>query len=209
MIRDQRTGTVPILLLVLLTACSAPSKGEKQVKSFNETRDFLAEAQGQVDVTLASLTSLRRTPADRLDLAFKHYKESVTALEKEGADARWLADAMKEKSEAHIRAWQSEMETITDPKIKASLQSRRDAVRSNFNLLKLYAQDARKAYDPFLKGNQQMVQALSIDLSPAALTSLSEAMDQLTVDGALLKQRIAAMQHSLDNVAQGLSPIGM
>src|SRR5688500_5586613 len=42
-----------LMLLTLLAAgCSSPSKGEKQVRSFTKTRDFLIEAQNQVDRTL-------------------------------------------------------------------------------------------------------------------------------------------------------------
>jgi prophage DNA circulation protein len=71
----------------------------------------------------------------------------------------------------------------------------------------MYADDARKAYDQYLKGSKEMVQALSIDLSPAAISSLSEAMDRVMMDGNALKQRITALQRALDNMANGVSPI--
>jgi hypothetical protein len=53
-----------------------------------------------------------------------------------------------------------------------------------------------------------MVRALSIDLSPAALSGLGESIDRLTADGQMLKQRIAAMQHAMNNMANGVSAIG-
>jgi len=97
---------------------------------------------------------------------------------------------------------------INDPNIKATLQSRQQAVRSNFKLVQMYADGARKAFDPFLKGNKEIVQALSIDLSPPMVVSLAPAMDRAYADGQALKQRIAALQHALDSMANGASPIG-
>jgi hypothetical protein len=92
--------------------------------------------------------------------------------------------------------------------IRAGLEERRDAVRTNFKLVRLYAQDARKAYEPCLRRNKEIVQALSIDLSPAAIVSLGPAIDSVMEDGNTLKMKLAAMQYALNNIANGVSPIG-
>jgi hypothetical protein len=206
----QRSYIGAVLLFaatMLAGGCSAQSRGEKMVQSFSKTRDMLVRAQSQVDMTLLTLNGLRANRGD-LGGAFTRYKDSVAQLEKEGTNARRRAEAMKEESDAHIQAWQSEMESIKDPTIKANLQSRREAVRTNFNLVQMYAQDARKAYDPFLRGNKEIVQALSIDLSPAAISGLAPSMDRITAQGKALKEKIAAMQHAMDNMANGVSPLG-
>jgi len=209
MFQRNQVGAILLFSLAVMLAggCSAQSRGEKMVQSFSKTRDMLAGAKSQVDMTLLTLNGLR---ADRGDPggAFIRYKDSVAQLEKEGTNARRRAEAMKEESDAHIQAWQSEMASIKDPTIKASLESRRDAVRTNFKLLKMYAQDARKAYDPFLRGNQEIVKALSIDLSPAAISGLAPSMDRITEQGKALKEKISAMQHAMDNMANGVSPLG-
>jgi hypothetical protein len=208
--RATRATLCLLLLAVAFTgACASKTKGQQQVQGFTKTRDLLAGAQGQVDATLGALNGLLRTPMEHLDEAFAMYKKEVGRLEKEGEDAKWRAQTMKEQSDLQISTWQKEMESISDPDIKASLKSRQDAVRANYALIRMYADDARKAYDPFLKGNQQMVKGLSIDLSPAALNSLGPAIARVTADGVTLKQKLSAMQHAMDNTAGGLSPIGM
>jgi len=179
------------------------------VQGFERTRQTLADSQRQVDFTLLSMNALPRTRSDNLSAAFRQYKESVDQLEKQGADAQWRSLAMKEESDDHIRVWQEEMKTIKDPTIKASMESRRDAVRTNFKLVQMYADDARKAYEPFLRGNKEMVRALSVDLSPATMSSLAPAMEKVTADGETLKVRIGMMQRAMDNIANGISPIGM
>jgi len=195
-----------ILIVALVGGCS--TQGEKMVESFSRTRQLLADAQGQVDMTLIRLKGVRSARGDSLGDAFREYKQEVARLEVTGKDSKRRADTMKEEADAHIKAWQSEMKDIKDPAIKSSLESRRQAVRSNFKLVQMYAQDARKEYEPFLEGNRQLVQALSIDLSPATITSLSPSMDRVAAEGQALKERITAMQRALDNIAAGVSPIG-
>jgi len=178
------------------------------VQSYARTRETVADVHHQVDLTLMALNALRNAPAGNMKDAFSQYKDAVGALETERGSAQWRETTMKEESEDHIRAWQREMESIDDPMIKSSLESRREAVRTNFALFQMYVDDAKKAFDPFLRGNKGLVQALSIDLSPAAMSSLSPSMDRVMTDGQALKQRIMAVQRALDNIANGVSPIG-
>ena len=195
-----------ILIMALAGGCS--TQGEKMVESFSRTRQLLADSQDQVDMTLIRLKGVRSARGEMLGDAFRQYKQEVTRLQEKGKDSKRRADTMNQEADAHIKAWESEMKDIKDPAIKSSLESRRNAVRSNFKLVQMYAQDARKKYEPFLEGNRQLVQALSIDLSPATINSLSPSMDRVAADGQALKERIVAMQRALDNIAGGISPIG-
>jgi hypothetical protein len=188
--------------------CAAPSAGEKVAESYTKTRGHLASAQDQIDQTLSTMNSLRITNATNLSNAFSQYKSAVTGLEKKGAEAKQIATAMQENVDMNMQRWQKEMDSINDPTVKASVQSRRDAVSSNYDQLKMYAQDARKAYDPFVKKNQDIVKALSVNLSPGSVQSLATAMDQTVADGNALKQKIGAMQRAMDNMAKGQAPIG-
>jgi hypothetical protein len=210
MVQGKGAGAILLIALAVTHAggCSSTSRGEKMEQSFARTRQTVAEGQREVDLTLMSLDAMRRGRPEPQE-AFKRYRDAVGRLEEEGKDAKKRAVAMQGESETHIRAWQAEMETFKDPTIKASLESRRQAVRSNFKLVKMYAEDARKAYGPFLQGNKELVRALSIDLSPASVTSLGPAMDKVLGDGQALKERLAALQHALDNIANGVSPIGL
>ena len=197
-------------LAVPLTAggCASKTQGEKSVQSYTETRKTVAESRQQVGMAQASLTNLRRTPPDALKDAFRRYRDTVGELKEGASDAKRRAQAMKEQADTHVQQWQEEMKTIKDPTIKASLESRREAVRTNFALMRMYADDVEKAYEPFLQGNNDMVQALSLDLSPAAITSLESAIDQVVAKGSALDQKLWLMQNALDNMGKGLSPLG-
>jgi hypothetical protein len=187
---------------------SSTGGGEKIAESYSRTRGLLSSSQMQIDQTTQSMNSLRMTDPTNLNNAFGQYKKSVTALEKKGTDARRLAADLKENMDNNKLSWQKEMDSISDPTVKATAESRKAAVASNYDQLKMYAQDARRAFDTYLKGNQDIVKALQLNLSPAAVSDLSKSMEKTSADGAALKQKIAAMQHAMDNIAKGQAPIG-
>jgi len=198
-----------ILLFLLAAGCASQTQGEKMVQNFVKTRQMLADAQGQIDMTIVTLHSLRTAPPEYVKDVFGRYKEAVKQLEEAGSKAEWRAQTMKEEGDTYLSRYDEQMKEIKDPNIKASLASRRDAVRTNFKLIKMYAEDARKAYGPYLQGNKDLVQALSLDLSPAAMTSLAPAMDVVAANGQALKERLAAIQNALNNIAEGKSAIGL
>jgi hypothetical protein len=197
-----------LIALSITLAGGCASTGEKAVQSFQTTKKTVDESESQIDLTIAAIHRLRTAPAEYIKDAFAQYKENVVLLEEQGRKAKERAAAMKDEADAHITAWQKEMETIDDPQIKSTMESRRQAVKSNYQLVQMYADDARKAYEPFLKGNQQLVKAFSIDLSPAAVSSLAPSMDKVLADGEMLKQKIAALQRALGNITNGVSPLG-
>ena len=78
---------------------------------------LLAEAESQVDLTIGSMLRLRTSPAESIKEAFADYRENVGLLDEQGKKAKDRAAAMRDEADAHIKAWQKEMETISDPAI--------------------------------------------------------------------------------------------
>jgi hypothetical protein len=206
--RKPATLVATCLILALPPGCSTASRGEKMMQGYSRTRETVADARTSVDAVIASLSALRTLPTSTLGDGFGSYKDAVAQLESAGESAEWRSGALEAETEEHIRSWQEEMSSIQDPTIKTSLESRRAAVRSNFKLVQMYAADARKAYEPFLRGNKDLVKALSIDLSPAAVSGLTPAIDRVLSDGNALRQRLAALDLALTNIANGISPLG-
>jgi hypothetical protein len=178
------------------------------VESYASTRETVAKAQRQVDETLVSLHRLRSTPVPAMKDGFRDYKGDVEKLEAQGTDAKKRATVLRDRQASHIAAWEKEVAQMKDPAIKATMEQRREALPANYKLLMLYADDTRKAYGPFLTGNKDLVQALSLDMSPAAVASLSPAIDGVLLNGKQLQQSLALMQIALNNMANGISPLG-
>jgi len=197
-----------VFALVLLAGCASnkQTQGEKAVQSFESTRMHVADAQKQVDSTLASMGQFQYT--GNLNNAFQNYKAALAQLEESSEDAKWRAQAMRENQAKFVENWQKEMDKIQDPTLKSNMEARREAVKQNFAQVKAAAAEARQAYEPFIRGNKDIVQSLSVNLSPAMVPSLKPKMDQTTADGQVLKAKLAALQKQLDNIAHGQSASG-
>ena len=208
MTRTMVLRLVGIVSVLSLAAGGCASTGEKMADSFQRTRTNVAESRAQVNDTITALRIVRMSKGDGVKEAYKHYKKTVDDLDDAGGEAKRRALALKEQSDTHMEAWQEEQKRIKDPQIKATVESRRAAVRSNFSLVQMYSDDVRKAYEPFIASNKDLVQALSIDLSPAAVSALAASFDRVADDGTALDQKLWMLQRSLDNIANGQSPLG-
>src|SRR4051812_1858206 len=118
--------------LILAGGCTPKTQGEKMMQSFSETREITNKSRERVGKAMASLQSLRRSRGDTMSDAYRSYKDAVAQLEVEDEELRSQANWVKQDAEAHIKAWEKEMETIQDAQIKSTLQDRQNAVRSNF-----------------------------------------------------------------------------
>ena len=212
-----RPNVTRVLGLALFTAAAAlfagcasdHGQGQKVVEGFQQTQSDLNNAQQQVDSTLAALNVVQNAKGvENLNAAFNSYREQVQKLEKDGSAAKERARNMREQVNQNIWTWQKDMESVSDPTVKASLEARKEAVKTNFAQAQMYADDVRAAYEPFLQENKDIVKALSMSLSPGALPGLAPAMDKTRADGQALKQKIAAMQKALNNIEHGEAPIG-
>ena len=208
---SARTFCAALLATVLAatTGCSSSGRieeGDKAIEGFEATRARLQTAQQQVDQTLASLDKL--AAGGDMRKTYNNYCDNVDELDEAGKKAAKRAQKMRENMQEYVAKWQSEMEQMTDPSIKAGLAQRRAAVSANFDRVRATAQEARAAYDPFMARLQEIRKALSIDLSPNALPGLKPAMDQARTQGKTLKQKLAAMQGELDRILSGTSVTG-
>ena len=198
-----------LLILSLTAGCSSSGRmeeGEKAVEGFAKLKAGLAKAQTQVDEVIKSMDQLQA--GGDLQKSYSTFNSEVSDLQKTAAAAKKRADAMRKNVDAYVQKWQKEMETLSDPTIKASLGQRREAVRANFTRVSDSAHAVRGAYDPFVAHLQEIQKALSIDLTPANVAGIKPSIDKARADGQTLKQRIAALQAELDRIQAGLSPTG-
>ena len=207
---DAARVLAAVLGCLLMAGCSSSggTHGQKMAQGFAQTKGQLIDGQAQVDTVLAQMDQLKYYGSGNLNNSFKNYRAAVDKLEKQGEDAKWRAQAMDENIDSTIQAWQKEMESVQDPQVKATLEARKEAVRTNYAQVRRYADDARSAYQPFLQDNKDIAKALSMDLSPANVNALAPKMEQAKASGAALKQQLAAMQQALTNIERGMPPGG-
>ena len=196
------------LALFFLVGCSSSGgggkgEGSKTIESFKDVGKQLTTASAQVDKTLAAMDQM--AAGGDLSKSYANYVKQVDALEGQAKAAKKRGDSMRTDVKKYVSKWQAEMDEIDDATITASMQSRRAAVKANFDKVKEAGQKARDAYTPFMERLRRIQKAIQIDMTPAAVTSMKPAMDEAHKDGENLKAALAAMQSELDSIRNGMS----
>ena len=117
-----------VVLAVALAGCTSGriAESEKAVEGFEKLRTTLAESQVEVNNVLAALNQLG-TGAD-LQKSFTNYISAVDKLKASGDASKERGESMRKNFDAYVARWQQEMDKVSDPAIKSSLEQRRDAV---------------------------------------------------------------------------------
>ena len=200
--------SVVVLAAGLMVGCSSSGLpgGEKGFETFEKTKMGVMNAQSQVDATIQAIEQFQYT--GDLNQQFQNYKDAVAALDKQNDTAKWRAEKLQENYNAYLTNWQREMEKVNDPALKSSMESRKAAVQSNLDQVKASAQVARDAFHSFLKDNQDIRAALSVNLSRGTVDALQPQMKQAIADGQTLKQKLGAIQDELANIESGVPASG-
>ena len=177
----------------------------KAVGTLKETREELASTQKQIDDVLASASAVQSGQGD-LKSAYDKYKKEVAGTEEAAKDVRKRADDMRARAKEYQTKWQEEMSKVSNPDLKAAAQARAAKVQGRYAMITAKSQDAKAAYDPFIRDLKDLQTYLSNDLTPAAVQAASPVFDKVKASGQVLKQKLTALQQELDDVASEMSP---
>ena len=179
----------------------------KAVGTLKETRAELATTSKQVDEVLAAASGVQTAQGD-LKPAYEKYKKEVAETEEAAADVRKRAQDMRGRSQEYQAKWQEEMSKVTNPDLKAAAQARAAKVRGRYEMISAKTQDAKAAYDPFIRDLKDLQTYLSNDLTPAAVQAAAPVFQRVQASGQSLNQKLDALSHELDAVAAEMSPAG-
>jgi chromosome segregation ATPase len=174
------------------------------VDSLKDTRSGIAGGQKQVDEVLAAAGELRWGHGN-LTRAFEKYKKEIVETEEAAKDTRNRADDMRARFTEHHT--EEQMSKVTDPDLEAASQARAAVGRGRSDRIAAKAQDARSAYQQFIRDLKDVQTYLSSDLTPPAVEAATPGFDKLHASGQELRQKLDALQKELDGVAAEMSPV--
>jgi hypothetical protein len=213
---------VASLLLTVTCGAGCASDGGEQAKerakaitSMRETREQLVEAKQQINVVLQAMNQLalaadprpegRRSAPPGVRPAYERFAKAVEETEEEAGKANRRASEMRVRGREYVAEWEKEMDTITNPDLRAGAAERRQLVRENYNQIRDAARAAREAYNPFIRGLRDLRRALSMDITPEGVRAAQPAMDATRADGENLQLRIDELIAEIDRVRGDLS----
>jgi chromosome segregation ATPase len=197
---------------VALSGCSSGSKkteGEQrtaaQVGGLKDTRAELVAGKAQIDKTLASMNAMRDNQGV-LQTEFATFNEEMKKTDAQSQKIRARAADMRTRATQYQAKWRDEMGKVEDPNLRAAATARANKVRERYDGITAKAQEARAAYEPFMKQLKSVQTYLSNDLTPAGVQSAASVFDQATAEGKTVTAKIDAVVAELDDVASAMSP---
>jgi chromosome segregation ATPase len=199
---------------LMLSACSSGDKktaGEERAASavtgLKETRAELVAGRNQVDKTVASMNAMRDSQGS-LQTEFAAFNNEIKNMDARAEKARARAKDMKARASQYQAKWREEMGKVEDPTLRSAATARANKVRERYDGITAKANEARAAFDPFMKQLQSVQTYLSNDLTPQAVQSAASVFDKAAADAKTVNAKIDAVIAELDDVASSLTPAG-
>jgi hypothetical protein len=167
-----------------------------------ELRDTVKSTRLALNRTTDSLNRIPGSPA-----AQQAYDAFAVALK----DFNKLADETLQKSE-DVRSrgrelfaeWSAETESIQDPEIRTIAEERRRTLNEDYNTMQTPLITARNDLNLVRSNLTDIQKALALDLTPAGIDAVKEAIDRINRNAATSVQSLDALSSQLDAIADTL-----
>jgi predicted RNase H-like nuclease (RuvC/YqgF family) len=177
------------------------------------TSNTITNAADQVDLARSEVTKAttaldafsRSSPPD-LRSNFKTYQSTVKALEHANADLRQKTQEMETQGRKYFETWDTNMAQIRSEDIRSRSKERRQEVTAKFGEIQQLYQDARKQFDPFIDNLHDIQRLLSVDLTPAGVTSAGEFIEKARVNSMSVHQSLTSLSDGLKRFSLSLNP---
>ena len=197
----NRTHIVPALAVIvaLVTASAigpiyAQTGGGKDTKQLRakleNARKAIESTEKEIQGAMALYNELIEQKAKKPDATFKKLAKGVDASDKAAKGAGKSVEAMHKDLDKFYAAWEKEIGTYTSDDMKAVAQKSFDQVKGKFDRFDAALKDAAAIYDPFIISLRDQVAFMGRDLSPEALTALTDTAQKLNASADELYQKI-------------------
>jgi hypothetical protein len=198
---------VSALLLGAALTLPAAADGERHMSviSLTDLKAQLVEVEKSVAGTMESLDAVKAAAKDGgLEKAAADFQNRFTMLESQVSLVRTQAVMVKARANEHFEAWQKELATVQNPKIREKAQSRFSESRGQFDKIIQVAQSAKEEALPFVSDLKDIVIYLQADTSVDAVKSLSNSIWKLGNKSKTVRDRIDAVTEQIDRTIASL-----
>jgi chromosome segregation ATPase len=201
-----KSTLVTLVLAVLLAAASGCAdkgyqKADLATEALTSAKAQTSAAQIQLNKTVASLDSLVTRPAPDLKPQYTAYSDNVKLLNEQADALHSRANAMEEKKTAWFTAWDADRQKIKDPAIRAASQARADEAKAQFAKVGDAYKAVQQSFGPLRQHLQDVLTALSNDLSQGGARSLDPILATIKTDQATTNANLDALSAELARVS--------
>jgi hypothetical protein len=204
---------LPVLsfgFVVAITGC-VTSKGYTRATAttsrIDDVRTELELLKIQIDTTSGSVKGLLEGGDQDLRPLYASFVKQISRLE---AGANRLDDRvarMREQGRDYYVAWDSEIDTISDPETREQSRARQDQARERFRELVSTVEEVKAVMEPYLTDLRDVQSFLNNDLNPSGVAAISDKALMAADEGETLKAHIDRVTAELEEVNAAISPV--
>jgi len=170
-----------------------------------ELHQIVVDAQQLVRATLQSLDrTATRTPCP--PRAWRTFARDIQRLEVDSFKVRARAQAIRTRGQAYFEQWQERLASVQDPEVRRLAEQRREHLQERFSRIRLHAEQARAALQPFMAGLRRLRNELENDPAATGTDSMKELIRNTRDNGQKVEADLTAIRQELDAVAAMLKP---
>lgn len=204
--RKMVSFAAALLLGVALTRpAAAENERHLSVISLSELKAQLVTLEKNVTMTMDSLDAVKAAvKGGGLEKAAGDFQNRYRELETQVSLVRTQAIQVKARANDHFEAWQKDLATVQNPKIREKAQARFSESRKEFDKVVQAAQSAKESALPFVSDLKDIVIYLQADLSEEAVKSLSNSIWKLGNQTKSVRDKIDAVTDQIDRTIASL-----
>jgi len=202
------------ITLLLAGASACVSSGyERASATADKTaayRDNLVRLGEEIGLTTEALRALSDNPGDSPrsnQETFETFERELTNLEDGAARSRKTFGKMDGRADTFFGGWSEDSAEITDADLKKSSESRRAALKANYDRLEEGQRAADEALARYVHTLTDLRRYLENDLTAAGIASASASIQRAFPDGAALRKQLEEQVRATDGAREAIEPL--
>jgi predicted nucleic acid-binding Zn-ribbon protein len=195
-----------LMTLVLLAACATAGheRATRTTTSMTEAKPALEKMKTQIAITLGTLNSLIRQKSEDPRPQYNSYAKELQKMEAQAKTAYNSVRETKANGDVYFKAWEKDLQLISNPDIRDRSAARRIKAMEDFNKILVKMDAADEAFYPFLLELQDVQKYLNHDLTPEGILSIKDVVVKAGKDASNINQRIDATIAELHRVENAM-----
>jgi hypothetical protein len=173
------------------------------VHSMNTVKQEAVNARMLVDDTMNTVNTMQTS--DDLRSTFTRFSQQVDQVEAQSEKLKGLTTDMKNRVQAYIKQWQTEMTKVEDPSLVQISDQRRIAVQKRYHDVQAQQQAFNDAYSTFYTDLTSLRTYLGTDLTNTSVKAAEPSVKKANEDRAALKAKADTLLKTLKEIAAGIS----
>jgi hypothetical protein len=195
-----------VAVLMGCASTGSTPKAPTPRQDFQEYRQIVVQAMGQVDGTLRALDEVsvqaNRDPRE----AYQAFARAVHRLEVDSIKVRARTQAMRARGDAYFEHWEESLAVAKNEQVRKLAEEHRAQLKQSFDDARQASQQVREVFRPFLTDLQKLRAVLEADPSLAQVASQKSLILAAKDKGRQVQQGLDRLLAEMNSMTALLRP---